>query len=343
MTKPNYQPWDIDVSAFPRDGKIEGRLKFLLGFAVLAPSGHNSQPWSFSIEADTISIWVNNERALIESDPTRRQLLIGMGCALENLLIAADYYGFKPTVHYFPDSNNRDFIAKVVFEKSNHQKDDSRHLIFSIPRRRTNRNKYQEKLPAHDFLKKIEETAKENLKAFVVTDEIKKQALAELALLSQIEAMDSDSFREELSHYIKSSFTKHKTGMPGFTLGIPAPVSLIASRLIKKVNLSRQTRKKDERLLKEYTPAFVVVSAPSDYDVDRIKAGQLFERIWLMAEQEGLSCAPLAGPVQTGDYYKHVQSIIGTNDRPLVFFRLGYCSKTPGHSPRLSVEEVMNH
>jgi len=153
--------------------------------------------------------------------------------------------------------------------------------------------------------------------------------------------MDNPKFREELSHYIKSNFTKHKTGMPGFTLGIPAPISLFAHKLIKKINLSRKTKNKDETLLKKHTPTFVIISAKDDSDLSHIKSGQLFEHIWLMAEKEGLSCAPLAGPVQVSDYYKHIQKVLGISYRPEIFFRLGYAVKNTRHSPRLSVKEVV--
>jgi len=43
--KANYAAWGIDVNSFPQDGGIEDQLRFLIGFAILAPSGHNSQPW----------------------------------------------------------------------------------------------------------------------------------------------------------------------------------------------------------------------------------------------------------------------------------------------------------
>ncbi|MBI3589397.1 MAG: hypothetical protein HY093_03230 [Candidatus Liptonbacteria bacterium] len=42
--KENYAPWEIDVEAFPKKGSLDDQLKFLLGFAILAPSTHNSQP-----------------------------------------------------------------------------------------------------------------------------------------------------------------------------------------------------------------------------------------------------------------------------------------------------------
>jgi len=93
--------------------------------------------------------------------------------------------------------------------------------------------------------------------------------------------------------------------------------------------------------LKKFTPAFVIVSTVSDDKVDWIKAGQLFERIWLTAEQAGLRCAPLAAPVQVKDYYKKLQDILEISFRPQIFSRMGYCDKIPQHSPRLAIDEVI--
>jgi nitroreductase len=36
---------------FPIAGTPAEQLRFLLHYAVLAPSGHNSQPWLFKIDA----------------------------------------------------------------------------------------------------------------------------------------------------------------------------------------------------------------------------------------------------------------------------------------------------
>ena len=106
--------------------------------------------------------------------------------------------------------------------------------------------------------------------------------------------------------------------------------------------MSKKRAKQDEKLLKEFTPAFVVISSAHDNAMSRIKTGQIFERIWLLATRDGFSCAPLAAPVQVGNYYKNVQEIMSTKSRPLVFFRLGHSDKIPRHSPRFSVEEVIS-
>ena len=339
--KENYFPWHVRVEDFPRDRDLREQLLFLLRFAILAPSGHNSQPWEFSIGGNTIKIFANKERSLAQSDPDRRQLMVSIGCALENLLLAADYYGFKVGVDYLPEGEKQDLISRIIIEKAGERKNDDQHLIFSIPHRCTNRNKYRDQLLPQDFLVRIKSLSTNNLIVTVVTEKKLKDAVADVVNIAQIEAMEDDLFREELSHYVKSNLTMAKTGMPGFTLGMPLPISLIASRLIKKVNMSKKTMKKDDELLKLYTPVFILVSAVSDDNVSRVKAGQILERIWLMATKEGLSCAPLAAGVQVGEYYKNLQKILGLSSRPQAFLRMGYCGKSVRHSPRFYVEEVL--
>lgn len=339
--KENYQPWQVNLNSFPKNGTIHDELLFLLHFAILAPSGHNSQPWEFSLSDNSIYVWVKRERSLKESDPTRRQLMIGMGCMMENLCLAADYYNFKCNINYFPNPQNEDLVANISFTKSGEIKNDPRHLIFSIPKRHTNRNRYEDCLPLKEFLSEMQKFSNRDMQISLVTEQDLKEQIADIANMSGQEIMDSDSFRKELSTHVKSNYTNSKTGMPASGMGIPGPISFLVPWLIKKMNMARKSAKKDNILLKKYTPMFVVISTKGDSNLDRIEAGRLFERIWLMATREGLSCAPLAAPVQVGEYYKQLQSLLGITMRPLVFFRMGYCEKNASMSPRLSAEEVV--
>src|SRR3989344_3094210 len=88
----NYAPWDITIDDFWNLKTDSERFRFLIGFAILAPSTHNSQPWKFRIQDSTITILPDLHRTLPVSDPHNRHLYISLGCALENLRIAADYY-----------------------------------------------------------------------------------------------------------------------------------------------------------------------------------------------------------------------------------------------------------
>ncbi|MDO8590705.1 MAG: hypothetical protein Q7R65_01865 [bacterium] len=337
----NYKPWDLKISDFPENNDLRAQIIFLLRFAILAPSGHNSQPWEFQVKENNIFILVNKERSLAYSDPKRRQLLVGIGCLVENFLIAADYYGFRSEIKYFPEASNDDVIAQISLKKIENTKNSPNHLIFSIAKRRTNRGKYESRLIPEQFLQIAQKNFDNNTGIDFVTDKNKKDEITNIVSMAQVESMDDPLFREELSHYIKSNFTKAKTGMPGFTLGIPGPVSPFASLLIKKVNLSKKSQKQDEALLREFTPTLCIISSREDNKNGYIASGRLFERTWLLAEQAGIAVSPLAAVIQRDNHCAELQKVSGVRYRPQVFFRMGYPLKFVGHSPRMLIGEVM--
>jgi len=51
-------------------------------------------------------------------DPDNRELYTSLGCALENLLIAAKYAGYDPEVEYFP-AGEPDKCLLVTLKRGN--------------------------------------------------------------------------------------------------------------------------------------------------------------------------------------------------------------------------------
>ncbi|RZN37990.1 MAG: nitroreductase, partial [Methanophagales archaeon ANME-1-THS] len=99
---PKVTPWQINAQDFPAEGSPREKLKFLLRYAILAPSSHNSQPWKFHIRDSEIDIFADKGRWLKVADADQRELHISVGCALENLLIAAEHFGYAHREEYFP-------------------------------------------------------------------------------------------------------------------------------------------------------------------------------------------------------------------------------------------------
>ena len=56
--------------------------------AVLAASPHNTQPWAFAVGTDAIDVFTDPTRTTGSVDPYSRERYIGLGCALENLVLA---------------------------------------------------------------------------------------------------------------------------------------------------------------------------------------------------------------------------------------------------------------
>ena len=87
-------PWKIRESDFSSMTSFEEKVKFLLKYAVLAPSSHNTQPWKFAIKDERIKVSADLTCALKVADPDERELFISVGCALTNLTIAAKRFGY---------------------------------------------------------------------------------------------------------------------------------------------------------------------------------------------------------------------------------------------------------
>ena len=62
--------------------------------AILAANPHNSQPWRFRVSDTQIDLFADRGRNLGTIDPFLREMHIGLGAALENLLLAAAVYGY---------------------------------------------------------------------------------------------------------------------------------------------------------------------------------------------------------------------------------------------------------
>lgn len=332
----NYRAWEIDLHDFHNQKTDQDRLRFFLRFAVLAPSSHNSQPWRFTARDREIIIYPDTRRALPRSDVNHRQLFVSLGCAIENIIVAADYYGFATTIVYENDG------AKIFFTKIREQlSPDSKHLIFAIPKRHTNRNPYHMRVLRDGFMTWIRGLSGGDPHITCITDCETKNNIADIVVAAGIAAMNDRGFCEELSHYVKSNITKEKVGMPGFGMSIPMPISLIAPFILKLLNMNKLMQKKDEKLLKEQTPVFIVISTKKDTPQSWMRAGRIYERIALGAEQENIKTAPMAAAIQIGEFYRGLQRVLRLSLRPQVFFRMGYTETITPHSPRLGAHEVI--
>lgn len=65
-----------------------------------APSAHNTQPWTLTYGTDHIDVGWDPSRALPVSDPTRRDLFLGLGAFVETCLVVAADTGLHVTAEH---------------------------------------------------------------------------------------------------------------------------------------------------------------------------------------------------------------------------------------------------
>jgi nitroreductase len=132
-------PWQIESGEFPTASTTAQKLKFLINYAILAPSGHNTQPWQFKIINEGIELFADKNRALPVVAPNDRELIISCGAALFNLRLAIRYFGGRDLVETFPDSNNSNLLARIRLGDKYEITSEENLLFKAISLRHTNR------------------------------------------------------------------------------------------------------------------------------------------------------------------------------------------------------------
>ena len=88
----------------------------LVRHASLAASSHNTQPWKFRIDSESISILPDFSRRCPVVDPDDHHLFVSLGWAAENLLIAAEAAGLHGQPLFDPSRDGG--TIRIALEKA---------------------------------------------------------------------------------------------------------------------------------------------------------------------------------------------------------------------------------
>ena len=88
-----YAPWGLWNDPSLRETPLA-----LVAAAVLAANPHDTQPWLFRISDDAIEVFADLSRNLGAMDAFVREMHLGLGCAIENMLVAAGPNGYDAEV-----------------------------------------------------------------------------------------------------------------------------------------------------------------------------------------------------------------------------------------------------
>ena len=129
---PAYEPWDDWRT--PTRGPLN-----LVRAAILAANPHNSQPWLFHVTQTQIDLYSDRSRNLGPVDPFLIEMHIGLGCALENLELAAAANGYTTQITLLPDASDETLVARIGLAAGS---TPISALYNMIPLRHTNRYPY---------------------------------------------------------------------------------------------------------------------------------------------------------------------------------------------------------
>lgn len=323
--------------------EMDSVIKTLIHHATLAPSGHNTQPWMFSVDRDTVRIHPDRSRRLPIVDPDDHALYISLGCALENLVIAAAHHGLTAAVDYFPVDEGDDCL-RVRLTPNGMSGDEA--LFRAIAVRQSNRRVYDGKRIPDDAVAKL---LAANLHGSVSvlafpTNQPEVEPIIDFVKEGNVAQFRNAAFVNELISWIRFSKQEGRHRQDGLTaaaLGFPSIPrwlgTLIMTRFVKPGGEAR----KQERAIRS-SPLLLLFIARRNDKRHWVDIGRSFERVALTAASLGIAHAHVNMPCEVEPIRRklarHLE--LPTAEQPLLLIRLGYAERLPA-APRRSVEEVM--
>jgi hypothetical protein len=332
-------PWEVSEDELPESGQAGEILHFLLNYAVLAPSGHNTQPWLFNVNGDAVELHADRTRGLPVVDPEDRALVISCGAALFFLRVAIGNFGYTDEVRTFPDPDDPDLLAEVRLGASYEATAEEHQLFDAITKRRTNRSPFQEREIPQKVLETLESAAtEEGAWLRLVRDEATKNAVADLVAEEDRAQWSDRRFRRELASWMHPNRTKSRDGMPGYAFGFREFMSLAGPPVMRTFDMGGG-RAAQDRQLAEGSPVLAVLGTQTDTPVEWLSAGQALGRVLLRARAEGVYASYLNQPIEVPELRPRLRDVVGATGLPQLLLRVGYGPEVRP-TPRRSVNEV---
>lgn len=354
-----YEPWD-NWNGIPEDDPLA-----IVRAGILAASPHNTQPWIFNVTDAAIDLHADCSRNLGQLDPFLREMYLGLGCALENMALAARAGGYAFRIVPVPgdlaavdDPAGLVRVARMELKPGDRE---STRLHRAIPDRHTNRGPY-------DVSRAVPESALDAMRTMaagasgarliVINDDKDREDCGEL-IVQATEAIIAD---REMIHDSQSWFRhsydaiqEHRDGVTLDAAGM-SPLMATAAKMLPppSAETSHQYWLQATRDVHTGTAAAYGFIAVRDlYDRARaLEAGALWQRLHLWATREGLAMQPLNQPVEMVDRDR----VLGKDPRtsvklsrltgsaawkPTFAFRMGYPERAAAASPRRPVDSVL--
>lgn len=335
-----WDPWEISEGAFPKNGTSSEKLRFLLNYAILAPSSHNSQPWLFRIVGDGVELYADRTRALPVVDPEDRELIMSCGAALFNLRVALRHFGYEGTGQAFPEANKPDLLARVHFG-SEKVATASEHALFqAIVKRHTNRTTFFSRPVPESLLFELQDAAaKESAWLHIIlSDEARNRVAGFIAEGDRLQMSDGH-FRRELAAWIHPNRTSSHDGTPGYALGFGGLTSYLGPVVVRTFDVGKGQAAKD-RQLATGSPVLAVLGTDGDTPADWLSAGQALSRVLLRARVDDVWGSFLNQPVEIPDLRTRLRDLLGKKGFPQSLLRMGYGSDVKP-TPRRTPGEVL--
>jgi hypothetical protein len=323
-----------------------------VGAAVLAASPHNTQPWIFAIGTDSVDVFVDAARGTGTVDPFRREQHIGIGCAIENLVLAGQARGLQAGVTLLPDGPAGPRMAAITATAGQPAHDP---LYDAIGDRHTNRGPFEARAVPPELLNALADDPQVHW----IADPGPRATLSRL-LIDAAAALcaDEQQSRDNFAWFraADDDIQRHRDGLSLGGQGF-GPLKLAVAKLLPASSRADG----DQFWLKQTTEVHtataaaygVITSRTPDDRTAQLSAGRLLERIHLTATSRGVALHHMNQITERIDRERSTGStptfaprfaeLLPGGQQPLLTFRVGYPVRKSAPSPRRGAAQVLSH
>jgi hypothetical protein len=285
-----------------------------------APSAHNTQPWTIDYRADEVVVGVDPARALPDSDPTGRDLGLGLGAFVETLLIVAADADLAVTCD-LSDPRRIAFIPASA-------RYDTPFTVADVEARRVARGPYAPGTISSAILADLEPGAV----PLSTRDLARELTIADRWMFS------TPKVALELRAWLRLDPRDpryHRDGLTDRALTLSrAEARLLAAALhaypvTRRLGLAALLAVSGRGLLR-YDGSVLVLRAQGE---DPLRAGRRLMRTWLTLARHGLAVHPLSQLIDCPATAPRLAARVGAT--PLAVFRVGEPLTKPVRSARL--------
>ncbi len=341
----------------PPAGETEPRRR-ALSYALLAPNPHNRQSWIADLRTPgEIALYVDTARMLPMTDPFGRQILIGCGCFLETLVLAAGAEGWVADAALLPDGFNDADLGAKPFARlrfSPAAKTDADGLAAVVLQRRSAKVIYEtgRALEAgHEAgLRAAHRDA--DVALTITSDAGKVAALRAIALEAFRIEVDTDrTYREtvDLLRIGADEIARHRDGLElhgPFYWWLKQFGLLSVEEQMRRGSTARDTARAFLDADAASTSTFGWIATTGNAREAQLRAGRAYVRLNLACTRQGVAMAPWSQVLQEypemaaaqGAFLKAVGAAPGETVQ--MFLRLGYAA-APGPTPRRALDDIV--
>jgi hypothetical protein len=302
------------------------RFEGLVHYATLAANSHNAQAWRFRQTAAGVAILPDLGRALPIADPDDHHLYASLGCAAENLMLAAGMAGRSSALDFLPAGAGRVEIALG-------QAGSPDPLFDAILARQCTRSDHDGRAVPRSELAALETASRvAGAEALLITDPARIGQVLELILAANAVQVADPAFAAELKSWLRfNARAAIETGDGLFSAasGNPSLPTFLGRFMFDRFFTVAAENDRYARQVRS-SAGLAVIHSDRDDPAHWVQAGRACQRFALQATALGIRHAHLNQPVEVAGTRPQLQSLLGLGDRrPDLVLRFGYAPPMP--------------